>query len=335
MAYWYFFSVNSDGHFVLTICFLLPCFWWQVQVAWHILPCHCCLCVCVVFSFQCSLLIAATCFFVAFLGLHNLTNIPSCINDVYPFSFVTTLCIVFNIWRCWKLRQMPSTRISLICILGVCVVIYVACSCITRCNMGTWLRIFFGSFFRTFKVRIWIWWVMLFCAFPFRLVQEELVAITLSLRDQNIPQNDDLVLWLCGKGATVNIYWRYPRSLEYLKSLIWFWESPLAVPLQYVVPIWQQRHHSQLNWTVVQFQELHNTTILTNQLLCFGWQTHALKNWWTLCMQLKGTNTITQKVKVMVILFWSVSSQWQQGTSDPHAVQSTRLCYICKHQSGQ
>ena len=71
MAYWYFFSVNSDGHFVLTICFLLPCFWWQVQVASHILPCHCCLCVCVVFSFQCSLLIAATCFFVAFLGLHN------------------------------------------------------------------------------------------------------------------------------------------------------------------------------------------------------------------------------------------------------------------------
>ena len=118
----------------------------------------------------------------------------------------------------------------------------------------------------------------------------------------------------------------------YLKSLIWFWESPLAVPLQYVVPIWQRRHHSQLNWTVVQFQELHNTAILTNQSLCFGWQTHTLKNWWTLWMQLRHQHHYTKSQGKWS--FSSVSSQWQQGTSDPHAVQGTRLC-CCRHQSWQ
>ena len=85
-------------------------------------------------------------------------------------------------------------------------------------------------------------------------------------------------------------------------------------------------------WTVVQFQELHNTAILTNQSLCFGWQTHTLKNWWTLWMQLRHQHHYTKSQGKWS--FSSVSSQWQQGTSDPHAVQGTRLC-CCRHQSWQ
>ena len=94
MAYRYFSPVNSSGHFAVTICFF-PLL--LIASVTCILPCHCCF-VCPVplfVSFRCSLLCCDLlfCYFLAF----TLTNVPSCINDFYPLSFVTTLCIVFNI----------------------------------------------------------------------------------------------------------------------------------------------------------------------------------------------------------------------------------------------
>ena len=99
---------------------------------------------------------------------------------------------------------MASTRISLICIFGICVVIYVACCCITGCYMGIWLRIFFGSFFRTFKVRIRIWWVMCLLCLSFQTCARG-IGVYYTVFGETITFHR-MMIWFCGhvtKGATI------------------------------------------------------------------------------------------------------------------------------------